>query len=635
MASVNKVILIGNLGKDPEVRTTPQGTTLARFSVATTTAWKDASGAKQERTEWHDIVAVGEARADLRRVSPEGETGLRRGQPPDAKLGGPERTEEVQDGGQGLQRRDARAPGDGRPRRRRPGGGGQLRSRRRPEPAPTTTTCLSSRAGAGLPTSSPRSRSRTRTATRSTRSSRRLPSRPTAGGMSPAGAAPRSSRARWSPKRLVIVEFPSLARAQEWWDSPEYAAGKALRRAAPGRRCSSWACRHRAQPPEAPPRMTAIRNRESSATRPATETGSAGVRAAERREVRSVGLQASGRLEAPGLRHQALRRPRRTPDTSRSGGRRTGGRIRPPRRARNARGALRRRRARPSRGRRKSRSREAAGGSAGARSPPLPTATRESRRAPAACEIMIAPRVCHEGARRAPRSIATSRGVRLEHRQRLVRVELRAAEPREMLEASADSGRDGGPRETRAAARSMAAGSIRSGALSQNQSARGGQAAVDHRSEVHVEAETAERSPRRDLPPSAPARAARHAAARAPAPARPGGDRRVRPPGREREIAAPASRSSASRASSCRERLDVAAEQDDAVRRMGGENVPFGVREPGPGDSDPEEPRAHFPLSRCCSAARRDSDATGVIWSRSTARSFSSASSSSAEKRRN
>src|SRR5712692_1132847 len=57
MASVNKVILIGNLGKDPELRTTPQGTSLARFSVATKTIWKDASGAKQERTEWHDVVA--------------------------------------------------------------------------------------------------------------------------------------------------------------------------------------------------------------------------------------------------------------------------------------------------------------------------------------------------------------------------------------------------------------------------------------------------------------------------------------------------------------------------------------------------------------------------------------------------
>jgi single-strand DNA-binding protein len=57
MASVNKVILIGNLGKDPEIRTTPQGTALARFSVATTSTWKDNSGARQERTEWHDVVA--------------------------------------------------------------------------------------------------------------------------------------------------------------------------------------------------------------------------------------------------------------------------------------------------------------------------------------------------------------------------------------------------------------------------------------------------------------------------------------------------------------------------------------------------------------------------------------------------
>jgi single-strand DNA-binding protein len=57
MGSVNKVILVGNLGRDPELRTTPQGTPLARFSVATTTTWKDSSGARQERTEWHDVVA--------------------------------------------------------------------------------------------------------------------------------------------------------------------------------------------------------------------------------------------------------------------------------------------------------------------------------------------------------------------------------------------------------------------------------------------------------------------------------------------------------------------------------------------------------------------------------------------------
>lgn len=57
MGSVNKVILIGNLGKDPELRTTPQGTSLARFSIATTSVWKDSSGAKKEKTEWHDVVA--------------------------------------------------------------------------------------------------------------------------------------------------------------------------------------------------------------------------------------------------------------------------------------------------------------------------------------------------------------------------------------------------------------------------------------------------------------------------------------------------------------------------------------------------------------------------------------------------
>ena len=48
MASVNKVILIGNLGKDPEIRTTPQGTSLARFSVATTTNWNEVYTALQQ-----------------------------------------------------------------------------------------------------------------------------------------------------------------------------------------------------------------------------------------------------------------------------------------------------------------------------------------------------------------------------------------------------------------------------------------------------------------------------------------------------------------------------------------------------------------------------------------------------------
>ena len=56
MASINKVILIGNLGKDPEVRYMPNGEAVANFSIATTDSWKDKSGAKQERTEWHNIV---------------------------------------------------------------------------------------------------------------------------------------------------------------------------------------------------------------------------------------------------------------------------------------------------------------------------------------------------------------------------------------------------------------------------------------------------------------------------------------------------------------------------------------------------------------------------------------------------
>lgn len=56
MASVNKVILVGNLGRDPEVRYMPNGEAVANFSIATTDNWKDKSGQRQERTEWHNIV---------------------------------------------------------------------------------------------------------------------------------------------------------------------------------------------------------------------------------------------------------------------------------------------------------------------------------------------------------------------------------------------------------------------------------------------------------------------------------------------------------------------------------------------------------------------------------------------------
>lgn len=56
MASVNKVILMGNLGRDPEVRYMPNGEAVCNFSLATTDSWKDKSGQKQEKTEWHNIV---------------------------------------------------------------------------------------------------------------------------------------------------------------------------------------------------------------------------------------------------------------------------------------------------------------------------------------------------------------------------------------------------------------------------------------------------------------------------------------------------------------------------------------------------------------------------------------------------
>lgn len=55
--SLNKVLLIGNLGKDPELKYTPSGVAVATFSIATSESWKDQEGNQQEKTEWHNIVA--------------------------------------------------------------------------------------------------------------------------------------------------------------------------------------------------------------------------------------------------------------------------------------------------------------------------------------------------------------------------------------------------------------------------------------------------------------------------------------------------------------------------------------------------------------------------------------------------
>ena len=55
--SLNKVMLVGNLGNDPEIRTTSNGSKVANFSLATTRQWNSASGEKQEKTEWHKCIA--------------------------------------------------------------------------------------------------------------------------------------------------------------------------------------------------------------------------------------------------------------------------------------------------------------------------------------------------------------------------------------------------------------------------------------------------------------------------------------------------------------------------------------------------------------------------------------------------
>lgn len=64
--SVNKVILIGNLGRDPEVRSTQDGTKIVNLSVATTESWKDKmSGERKDRTEWHRVVIFNDRLADV------------------------------------------------------------------------------------------------------------------------------------------------------------------------------------------------------------------------------------------------------------------------------------------------------------------------------------------------------------------------------------------------------------------------------------------------------------------------------------------------------------------------------------------------------------------------------------------
>jgi single-strand DNA-binding protein len=70
--SVNKAIIVGNLGRDPEVRALPSGQSVASFSLATTARFKDRNGEPQERTEWHRVVAFGRLADNCQRLLSKG-----------------------------------------------------------------------------------------------------------------------------------------------------------------------------------------------------------------------------------------------------------------------------------------------------------------------------------------------------------------------------------------------------------------------------------------------------------------------------------------------------------------------------------------------------------------------------------
>ena len=159
---VNKVILIGNIGADPELRYTPNGSAVSNFNIATNESWTDSSGERQERTEWHRIRGMGQACGNLQSIPAEGQQGVYRGASADPQLGRTGRAEALYHRG-GCQRhayvewtRRSRCrwrffPRDSVPRRREPPAIGRVppkraaaRTRdragraRRPTAAPTT-----------------------------------------------------------------------------------------------------------------------------------------------------------------------------------------------------------------------------------------------------------------------------------------------------------------------------------------------------------------------------------------------------------------------------------------------------------------------------------------------------------------
>ena len=150
MASVNKVILIGNLGRDPEVRYAPSGSAICNVTLATSRQWKDkTSGEKQEETEWHRVVfydrlaeIAGEYLKKGRPVYVEGRLKTRKWTDKD----GVEKytTEIVADQMQLLGSREGMGAGD------EGGGGGYSRERPAARPAPAPATKPAGKQGTGF-----------------------------------------------------------------------------------------------------------------------------------------------------------------------------------------------------------------------------------------------------------------------------------------------------------------------------------------------------------------------------------------------------------------------------------------------------------------------------------------------------
>ena len=114
MGSVNKVILVGNLGADPELKYTPSSRPLCNLRIATTDVFKDKSGQRQERTEWHRVTVWGDTAENCNKYLSKGRVGLRRGAAADPLLR-QGRAEALRDRHRGRSRR---VPRERRRRRR-------------------------------------------------------------------------------------------------------------------------------------------------------------------------------------------------------------------------------------------------------------------------------------------------------------------------------------------------------------------------------------------------------------------------------------------------------------------------------------------------------------------------------------